>query len=169
MPLKTLKLMLVIGAVCLPTVAAAQMPIPDDTVIFLQRGNCEMGCPIYRVFIFANGDVIWQGRGAVARRGLVLTRIEGSQIRALIQEFESVDYFQLQNIYGFHGSGCQSSMPDRPMVITTLSKGGICKTISHHDGCVGEVSEKLTALENSIDKAAGTARWITGKPSSRKH
>jgi hypothetical protein len=147
---------------------AAQDPIPDDTVISLQRGNCEGGCPVYRVMIFANGDVIWQGRGRVSTIGVVLSRIERDHVRALIQQFQAIDYFHLDNIYGYRGTGCRSSAPDMPMVVTSLSSGGLSKIVSHHDGCVGDMSEKLTALENSIDKAVNTARWITGAPPRKR-
>jgi Domain of unknown function (DUF6438) len=166
-----MRLIALTGLFCLLASAAPQgvIPIPDDTVISLQRGNCEGGCPVYRVMIFANGDVIWQGRGRVTRPGVVLSRIERDQIRALIKEFQSIDYFHLENIYGYRGRGCQSSAPDMPMVITTLSMGGLSKTLSHHDGCVGEVSEKISAIENSIDQAVNTARWITGKPQAKKY
>jgi hypothetical protein len=172
MLLKVLRFIPLIGLFCFPAIAAAQSPIeiPDDTVITMQRGNCEvMECPIYRILIFANGDVIWQGRGRVAKLGVVLSRIERDQIRALIQDFESIDYFHLENIYGFRGSGCRSSAPYMPVVRTSLSMGGLSKTLSHHDGCVGEVSEKLIALENSIDKAVNTARWITGRPPAKNN
>jgi hypothetical protein len=159
----------VLGALlCLPAVAAPQYPIPDDLMISLQRGNCEGGCPVYRVLIFANGDVIWHGRYRVAKVGVVLSQIERDQVRALIQDFEAIDYFHLDNIYGYRGPGCRSSAPDMPTVITLLSMGGLSKTLSHHDGCVGEVSEKLTVLENNIDKTVNTARWITSKPPARK-
>ena len=160
------------GLFCWPAIAPAQSPItiPDDTVITLQRGNCEvMECPVYRVVIFADGDVIWQGRGRVAKLGVALGRIQRDRIRALLQDFASMDYFHLDNVYGFNGSGCRSMQPYTPTVITSLSMGGISKILSHHDGCVGEVSEKLKALENSIDQAAETARWISGKPPANKH
>jgi Domain of unknown function (DUF6438) len=170
--LKILTVILCFGLFCLPAIAPAQsvMAIPDDTVVTLQRGNCEVTeCPVYRVVIFADGDVIWQGRGRVAKRGVVLSRIERDRIRALLQDFAAIDYFHLDDIYGFNGSGCRSMAPYTPTVITSLSMGGLSKILSHHDGCVGEVSEKLKALENSIDKAANTARWISGEPPASKH
>jgi Domain of unknown function (DUF6438) len=156
-----------LGLLCFPAIASDQHSIPDDTVISLQRGNCEGGCPVYRVVIFANGDVIWQGRGRVAKLGVVLSLIERDRIRALIHDFESIDYFHLENIYGYRGSGCRASASDRPMVITFLSMDGLSKTLSHHDGCVSEVSEKLTALENSIDEAVSVERWIKRRPAKK--
>jgi hypothetical protein len=165
---KILRLIPMIGLLYSPAIAEPPRPIPDDLVISMQRGNCEGGCPVYRILIFANGDVIWQGRARVAKLGAALGTIERDQIRTLIERFESADYFKLENIYGFRGSGCTSQKPDTPMVITSLSMGGIAKTLSHHDGCVGEVSEKLTAIEDSIDKAVNAGRWITGKSSGKK-
>ena len=165
MLLKSLRFAVLGALLCLPAVAAPQDPIPDtipkDLMISLQRGNCEGGCPVYRVLIFANGDVIWHGRYRVANVGVVLSQIERDQVRALIEDFKAIDYFQLDNIYDYLGPGCRSSAAYKPMVFMSLSMGGLSKTLSHHDGCVGEVSEKLTALENKIDKAVNTARWIT--------
>jgi len=157
----------ILGALlCLPAIAQARDRIPDDLLISLQRGNCEGGCPVYR--IFANGDVIWHGHNRVARPGLVLSQMKYDQIDALIKDFTAIDYFQIDNIYGTRGTGCRSSAPCEPMVIVSLSMGGRSKTLSHHDGCVGEMSDKLTALENSIEKAVDAARWISGKTPKRK-
>jgi len=136
--------------------------IPDDTMITLQRGNCESGCPEYRIVIFANGDVIWQGLSRVARTGLVASRIERNAVRKLLAEFEALDYFRLRNVYGFRGSGCPPTDVGKSMVTTSLSSGGRSQTISHYSGCAGGVGDKLTALEHSIDETAVTRRWISG-------
>jgi len=146
---------------------ALQEPIPDDTVIVLQRGNCEGGCPVYRVVIFADGDVIWQGRARVARLGVVQSRIERDQVRDLLRRFQAMDYVHLENIYGFRGPGCSSMKPDMPTTVTSLSSGGMSRTLTHHDGCVGDVSAKLAALEDGIDKTVNTARWIAAPPKRR--
>ena len=164
-----LRFIAIVGLFCLPAIATAQQPIPDDLVISLQRGNCEGGCPVYRVLIFANGDVIWQGRGRVARPGVALSALERDQIRALLQDFEAIDYFHLENIYGFHGTGCRSTTtPGASMAITSLSMGGVSRILSHYAGCAGEIPDRLTALENNIDKVANTARWIVGEPPTAK-
>jgi hypothetical protein len=181
------KVMIVIplvGLLCLPAIAAppaplpadtfipVARPIPSDTVISLQRmrGGCETAvCPTYRILIFDNGDVIWHGRFRVARPGVLVSHIEPDQIRMLIQDFESIDFFHLENIYGSRGAdGCQSQAPEKPYAFISLSMGGLSRTLGHYDGCVGDVSEKLAALENSIDQAVDAAQWITGKPRAKK-
>jgi hypothetical protein len=168
MLLKVLRHIPFVAMLCVPAFAGPSLPIPDDTLISMQRGNCEvMECPVYRVVVFANGDVVWQGRGRVFKLGVALGRIERDQIRTLIRRFESIDYFHLENIYGYRGAGCRSSAPYKPIVITSLSMGGVSKTLSHDVGCVGDVSQTLTDLENEIDNAAGTARWTAGKSTKR--
>jgi hypothetical protein len=180
---KVLVFIPLVGLFCSPAIAQPQDPAPDDavistkrsippdTVISLQRerGNCEMsGCPVYRILIFGDGDVIWHGRSQVASPRLLLSHIEPDQIRALIQDFESIDFSHLENIYGFRGSGCRSSAPDKSTTFISLTMGGLSKTLWHHDGCAGEISEKLTTLENRIDQVVNTARWIAGKPRAKK-
>jgi hypothetical protein len=146
----------------------AQKPIPDDTVVTLQRGNCEGGCPEYRVVIFATGDVLFQGIIRVARRGVVLTQIDPDQLRNLLAEFDSAKYFELENIYGFRGKGCPPTDVGKSMIITSLSSGGRSRTISHYSGCTGGVGDQLTAIERHIDQIARTARWINkGMPARR--
>ena len=152
-----------IVALSLPIPAAAQRSVPDDLIIIMARSNCEDGCPVYRVLIFGNGDFIWQGQTGVARRGVIQSTIEPDRIRSLIQQFADVDYFKLEDIYGYRGKGCSASQPDKPMVLLSYSIEGQSKVLWHHDGCVGDTSEKLTALEDGIDRAVQAQRLKTGK------
>ena len=70
MLLRILQIVPLLGLLCWPAMTAAQNPIPDDLVITLQRGNCGGSCPVStEVVIFANGDVIWQGRGQSRHAG----------------------------------------------------------------------------------------------------
>lgn len=168
-PLDWLRLTRLMNAVqltvslCLPMAATAQRAIPDELIIVMARGNCEGGCPVYRIMIFGSGDVVWQGRAGVGHPGVAQGMIGPDAIRGLINDFESVGYFGLQDIYGYRGSGCRESRPYMPMVLLEYSIDGQSRTLLHHSGCVGEVSGKLTALEDDIDRVVQAQRWITGK------
>ena len=166
MALKLLRFIALIALFGGPGPAAAYDPLPGDTVIMLDRGWCEgegAGCPVYRVLIFADGDVVWQGHSGVVKRGFALGQIERDQIRALIQGFEAIDYFHLENIYNFKGSGCQSNAAFNPTIVTLIATHGASKTLTHHKGCDSDVARKLSDLEDSIDKAANTGPWVKGK------
>lgn len=152
-----------------PAPPPAIQTIPDDTIIILQRGNCEGGCPVYRVIIFSDGDVIWHGQDHVAKTGLILSHIEPNQIRALLADFEAMDYFNLQHIYGYGGKGCPRADIGKVMTRTTLVTGGRSQTVPHYAGCSGTVSDQLSAIEMKIDQTLNTTRWITGKPPAKSH
>lgn len=143
--------------------AGDRYPIPRDMLMLMQRGNCEGGCPVYRVAIFSNGDVVWQGTARVAKVGVLQSHLEPDQVRDLIDEFRSIDYLHLENIYDYRGKGCQSTKPDMPIVITYFAINGESRTLTHHDGCVGDVSDKLNVLESKIDTVVNTAPWISGR------
>lgn len=164
-----IRLLWLAGLLLLPLRSLSQIEIPDDFVLSMQRGNCEGGCPVYRVILFSNGDVVWQGRGRVAKLGVALGHINGDAIREIIHQIQDIDLFEIDNSYGFRGVGCTSMSPDMPMVIITVSMNGSSKILSHHDGCNGEVSEKLSRLETAIDAAAETSRWISGALGTRGH
>jgi hypothetical protein len=150
-----------------PEPAPATQTVPDDTTITLQRGNCEGGCPVYRVIIFSDGDVIWHGQDHVAKSGLILSHIEPNQIRALLAGFEAVDYFQLQHIYAYGEKGCPRADIGKVMTRTTLVTGGRSQTMAHYAGCAGPVPDQLSAIEKKIDQTVNTNRWITGKPPAK--
>ena len=135
---------------CSPMAAESKYVIPDDTLVVLQSGNCEMGCPVFRVVIFANGEVVFQGRHHVRKPGLLLKHIEPDQIREILNEAQSVDFFNVQNIFGLHGQGCERTEPDQPIVMTSISVDGRARTLTHHRGCISGVSQRLSSLENRI-------------------
>jgi hypothetical protein len=148
-----------LGLLSISTNAMSQDVIPLDTLIVLQSGKCEMGCPVYRIVIFADGDVLFQGRSRVRKIGVAQTHISGDQLDQILQRFKQIDYPQIENIYGLHGTGCNKTLRDEPIVLLSLSTGGLSKTITHHRGCVSDVSKSLSMLEDSIVKLSETAEW----------
>jgi Domain of unknown function (DUF6438) len=57
-----------------------------DTLIVLQRGACERRCAVYKVIIFADGSVVFDGRSYVRRPGLAKTKHQPGDIGQLIDE-----------------------------------------------------------------------------------
>lgn len=144
-------------------------PIPEDTVITLERTGCFGPCPRYTVSIFADGSVVFYAspwRNFTKTSGAARGQISREQMRGLLAEFERVDYFSLKDSYETVGDGCASVATDNARAITSLQLGGRKKTVRHYYGCLsGGRNEsvfprKLTALESKIDAAAGSWRWI---------
>ena len=130
-------------------------------MITLQRGGCERRCAVYKLILFADGTLIYDGQYYVRRSGLVLDKVDVATIKALIHDFEAIGYFGLRDQYGYKDEeGCTDVASDAPVAMTSIVTGGKSKGIIHHHRCRGVVPEQLTQLEDKIDKAANAIRWI---------
>jgi hypothetical protein len=132
-----------------------------DTLITLQRGACEARCAVYRLVIFADGTVIYQGQFYVRQAGLVKSSISPEVLAKLIGDLETGGFFQMENNYGYGGNtGCDSIDEGGPIAILSVSNQGRSKTILHDHSCVGAVPKRLTELEDKVDRAVGAVKWI---------
>jgi hypothetical protein len=132
-----------------------------DTLITLQRGACEKRCAVYRLVIFADGTVIYEGQYFVRRTGLVKSGISPEVLAKLISDMEAGGFFQLDANYGYgNNDRCASIDGDGPAAILSVSNKGRSKTVLHNHRCVGPVPNRLTELEDKVDRAVGTVKWI---------
>ncbi|MCC5636771.1 DUF6174 domain-containing protein [Nostoc sp. CHAB 5844] len=124
-------------------------------IITLQRTACFGACPIYKITIFPNGRVVYEGERFVKVVGKRTARISPQAVRRLVAEFEKVNYFSLANNY-------QGGPTDLPSAITSLTVGKQQKTINHYLGSPN-APQALTALENKIDAVVNFQRWVGSK------
>ena len=129
------------GLFVVSTTAMSQNRVPLDTIVILQNGNCEMGCPVYRIAIFADGDVLFQGRSRGRKTGAALTHISGDRLDQILEKFKQLDYTHVENTYGLRGTGCSKTLHDEPIVLLSLSAGGFSKTVAHYRPAEIETNE----------------------------
>ena len=130
-------------------------------VITLERTACFGSCPVYKLTIFDDGTVMFDGKEFVKRPGSHTSRISKSDVESLIREFEKLDYYKLAEAYVDDPKLCPEQWTDMPSAITSLELQGNKKTVRHYYGCSGsKILEQLTALENKIDEVANTNQWI---------
>ena len=130
-------------------------------VITLERTACFGNCPIYKLTIFDDGKVLFDGKDYVKRPGMNTSQITKSELEALIKEFEKIDYLNLDENYTDDPKNCPESATDNPSAITSLNWNGKKNTVRHYYGCRGpKILEQLTALEDKIDEVVKTKRWI---------
>ena len=142
-------------ALCL-LFATARVP-----VITLQRTACFGSCPVYKLTIFDDGTVLFDGKEFVKRTGMDTSRITKAQLEALVREFEKINYPTLDEKYTDDPKNCPEQWTDNPSAITSLDWNGKKNTVRHYYGCRGsKVAEQLTALEDKIDQVVNTDQWI---------
>ena len=130
-------------------------------VITLERTACFGSCPVYKVTIFDDGTVMFDGKESVKRPGMDVSRISKSDVEALVREFAKVDYQKLDEAYTDDPKNCPQQWTDASTAITSLTVEGKKKTVRHYLGCGGsKVLVQLTKLEDKIDEVANTNQWI---------
>jgi len=135
--------------------------VKPTVVITLQRTVCYGTCPEYKVTIFADGRVLYEGVSSVKTKGQAWGRISRQKLEDLILEFQNIYYFNLNDSYTPGTKACPQSMTDMPAATTSLSWNGKSKTIVHYHGCRGlQVLDLLTQLENKIDEAVNVNKWV---------
>ena len=147
-----ISLLLLPGAGCAVKAGASSNDL-DDVVITLERQACFGFCPVYTLTIYGDGTVIYDGEEFVAVKDRVEATIAKEKIEQLVQEFEAIDYFSLDDKY------VERTITDAQTVITSITIDSKTKAIEHYHGDF-TAPENLTALEDKIDEIVNSSQWV---------
>lgn len=132
-------------------------------VITLERTVCFGTCPNYKLTIFSDGRVEYEGIRFVKKMGKATGRISRAKLHELVTEFTNIYYFNLPDSFQPGEKTCPQEATDMPSATTSLTWQGRSKTIVHYHGCRGVGTlDLLTKLENKIDEVVNVKQW-TGK------
>jgi hypothetical protein len=123
--------------------------------IQLTRTACFGTCPAYTVTIRGNGSVHFSGQRYVKISGEHDAQISSDQVRALVSQFEKAQFFAAGDKY-------IARVTDNPTYTLTLTVGGKTKTVTDYVGEQVGMPLVIVDLEDAVDHAAGTERWIKG-------
>jgi hypothetical protein len=142
--------------------------------ISLQRSACFGMCPDYIVTISGDGSAVFttdyrpvdpvagvhrefSRSVGVLVPGTHRTKIDPNAVRTLVQQFQDAGFFDLKNEYRYGAT-------DAPTYVISIDTGHGSKRIIDYIGRQAGMPASVTALEDAIDKTAGTRRWIDGTP-----
>ena len=140
--------------------------------IELTRSACFGSCPDYKVSIDGAGNVVFSTREAPADpvsgvhrefsfgRGVLVegvhrATIDRATLDALIAQFRDARFFGLKKEYFY-------SVTDNPTQVVRFASGGSEMTVTDYVGTAAGLPPAAKALEQAIDAAADTARWVSG-------
>ena len=149
-------IILMVVAVITIDCTQSQTPTPgnlDEVVITLERTVCFGACPEYKLTIYGNGSVVYEGKRFVRIEGKRTITIGEVKVRQLLSEFKNIDYFSLNDSYE------EFMATDMPSAFTSLTVDGKTKTVRHYHGDFSAPKE-LTELEDRIDEIVNTDQWI---------
>jgi len=140
--------------------------------IELTRSACYGSCPDYKVSIDGAGNVVFSTREAPADpvsgvhrefsfgRGVLVggvhrAKIDRATLDTLIAQFRDAHFFGLKKEYFY-------PVTDNPTQIVRFASGPSEMTVTDYVGTAAGLPPAAKALEQAIDDAAGTARWVSG-------
>jgi hypothetical protein len=146
------------------TTAAADSTVPQPAagklMASLQRTACYGTCPIYKVTVFSDGTLKYEGERFVKKTGAQSGTISPAELAELRKAFAQADYFALHDKYESY------DVTDNPSAITFFDDGKRKKTIAHYHGD-RSAPEALRTLEDRIDALVHIERFI-GTPDERR-
>lgn len=157
----SLALVAVVVACASGNQGAVTLPAPFISIT-LERTPCFGTCPVYRVSIAGDGAVLFEGRNHVDSAHAT-SRLSADEVMALRRFFDDARFFELDDSYVSGEKNCTPYFTDAPTVITSIAIDGRSKGVRHDRGC-GGVPERLSSLEDGIDRIVGVWRWTKGQP-----
>jgi len=129
-------------------------PAKPVEVASLEREACFGECPIYKVRVFSDGTVKWDGKQFVKAVGAKDAKLSEEQLAQVRAAFDDAKYFELKGSYD-----C-TEITDLPTVTTSYNDGKRSRVIKHYHGCLKSGVEVLRTLETRLDEILNTAQWI---------
>jgi hypothetical protein len=134
-------------------------PLPsggrDSVRIVLERDGCLGDCPVYRVELDGDGAVRFHGEHFVLLKGDHKAQVSPAVVDCLLEDFRSAGFPSLNDEY-------KAAVTDMPRFQISLSIGGKTKTVTDYAGQMVGMPATVTALEQAIDRAAGSEAWVKG-------
>lgn len=140
--------------------SSAAVSADTTTVVSLDRGACHGTCPIYTVFVQADGGVRFSGTRFVRPVGTDSTRITSSDVTALQAAFAARDFQRVPSTIEYNSPGCGSYVADLPTVELTFSDVRGAHRVRWDEGC-RDHPRMLDTLARLVDSVSGTSRWTT--------
>jgi len=165
-----MRITLIVTLIVMACVAACIVNTPPpqgpsgrhEPLATLERTPCFGFCPVYKVTIFRDGIVEYEGVRFVKTVGTATGRISARRLARVRALFERNGYFQFADSYQNY------SVTDLPSAITSYSPGGgRFKTVNHYLGD-RSAPRALTEIEDGIDRIVDIEQWI-GAPGERPH
>jgi ankyrin repeat protein len=127
-----------------------------SVTIRLERTHCFGTCPAYTVTVSGTGVITFVSNDtSLAVPGHHTANISPDIVRTLISQFEAADFLSAQHDY-------RCGLTDMPTQTLTLSVAGLNKQVVDYGGKIVGMPSAIADLEQAIDKATDTARWVKG-------
>lgn len=142
-------LAVVLGASPSPRAAAPHRP---ERIAELSRGACEGTCPVYKVAVYSDGSVEYEGQVFVKVIGKARGQLSPADLARLRQAFADAHFLE---IHGTFEDG-----PTDAEFVDTFYRSGNRTNAVHHYALSSSAPKALITMEERFDEIVGSVRWV---------
>lgn len=152
---------IIAGGACKKSPAVDAAPLDSSLVASLDRGPCRGTCPVYRVELYGDGRVQFDGKQHVGTIGTRTGNTSVSAVQDFMRSVVASEFATADSAYVMGSAGCGAYATDLPVSVLSIKVGTRMKTVQHDPGC-RNAPKFLRTLAAQLDTAARTAPWIAG-------
>lgn len=126
-----------------------------DTVIHLEKTACYGSCPVYTATILADGQVFYEGKQFVDKKGFYTSKMSKKDVRSIDQKLLSIEFFKMEDRYPEEE---KDIILDLPWIYLFSEYQKRRKHIAINHGA----PEELTQFIEEVDRKLDQLNWKPG-------
>ena len=154
-------MLIVSGAACKKPAAVDATTLDSSLVASLERGPCHGTCPVYRVELYGDGRVRFDGRQFVGSMGAKNGTTTVGAVQDFMRSVAASEFATADTSYVMGSRGCGAYATDLPTSILSVKVGAKMKTVQQDFGC-RDAPKFLRTLAAQLDTATRSSTWIAG-------
>lgn len=128
--------------------AAKPTPTAPGPVLTFERTPCYGICPAYKMEVYANGRVAYEGNRAVPIMGKKELQMPASALAALLDQAQKAHFEKFEKRYARYTSDLPST------IISIRQPDGSLKTVTVEEGAPDNVRSLFAAFGTQLDQMA---------------
>lgn len=110
----------------------------------IKRTPCYGRCPIYKLTIMDNGEVVYQGKQFVEKLGTYSGLLTSEDLKTILEKAKETNYFELDDAYDV-------PIADFPTCVTSVTKDGKTKRVMNKQGAPPSLKKFELYLDSLIE------------------
>ena len=110
----------------------------------IKRTPCYGRCPMYKLTIMDNGEVIYQGKQFVEKLGTYSGLLTSEDLMTILERAKETNYFELEDAYDV-------PIADFPTCVTSVTKDGKTNRVMNKQGAPPSLKKFELYLDSLID------------------